>query len=671
MSAQSTIDPETAAVIRSAMAAAQAGRVDEACAIGERGLEWGGDAAALNAMLGALLCSAGQFAPGIERLRQAHDLRPRDPVILRNLASALVETERYEDALGVLTPEAGEQDPSGHVERLRGYCAHMLNDFPASIDSYEKVVARFPADWETWNNLGNVRGLIGDVEGALAALEKAAALNRGSLQTRINIARTHHELGRFDRAVEEYRAAARDFPTDTTALGELYAVLQEQSRDEEGQEALEQATRRDPKNVGLLIALGRHYLLGFAIEEAQQTFRQVLALEPSNGDAFLGLADALEHRSPEDLLELLAEAERNGVAGNHRRLLEAMAARREGRHADALRALEAVPEDFDPLRRWHLVGQLSDSLGLADDAMAGFERACAVIAAEPTRPIERAAELRQNLRERVGRTTVKWRDSWQTPALEPEDPAPALLLGFPRSGTTLLDTLLMGHPDVEVMEERPVLATLRLEGCDFDQLAAMDEPAVRVFQARYFELARQFIPLRDGTLLIDKSPLHMQNLPQIARLFPTAKILLALRHPADVVLSAFMAKFRANTSMANFLSLETAADFYDLSFSLWESATEVFPVDVHSIRYEEMIADPEAALKPVVEWLGLSWDPAMLDHQRTARERGIITTASFDQVTQPIYSRSAGRWKAYRKHLEPILPTLEPWVRKLGYSLDP
>jgi hypothetical protein len=227
----------------------------------------------------------------------------------------------------------------------------------------------------------------------------------------------------------------------------------------------------------------------------------------------------------------------------------------------------------------------------------------------------------------------------------------------------------MGHPDVEVMEEQPVLARLRSEGCDFDQFVTMDETAVRAFQARYFELAGQFTPLRDGTLLIDKSPLHMQNLPQIVRLFPTAKIILALRHPADVVLSAFMAKFRANTSMANFLSLENAADFYDLSFSLWDKAREVFPVDVQTVRYEEMVADPEAALKPVVEWLGLDWDPVLLDHQRTARERGIITTASFDQVTQPIYRSSAGRWKKYRKQLEPILPTLEPWVRKLGYSL--
>jgi len=210
---------------------------------------------------------------------------------------------------------------------------------------------------------------------------------------------------------------------------------------------------------------------------------------------------------------------------------------------------------------------------------------------------------------------------------------------------------------------------LRAEGGNFDALAPMDGGEVRRLQQRYFELADGYVQRGEDVMLIDKSPLHMQSVPQIYRLFPNAQVILALRHPADVVLSCFMAKFRMNASMSNFVRLDTIAEFYDLSFSLWEKSLALFPLKVHPVVYERMIEDPEAALRPVVEGLGLRWQADILDHQRTARQRGVITTASYAQVTEPLYSGSVGRWQHYRKHLEPVLSSLRPWAEKLGYEL--
>jgi hypothetical protein len=90
---------------------------------------------------------------------------------------------------------------------------------------------------------------------------------------------------------------------------------------------------------------------------------------------------------------------------------------------------------------------------------------------------------------------------------------------------------------------------------------------------------------------------------------------------------------------------------------------------VHTVVYEQMIEDPEASLRPVIKGLGLQWDADVIDHERTARARGVIPTASYAQVTQPLYKKSAGRWQNYRKHLEPVLPVLEPWIEKFGYEL--
>jgi len=197
----------------------------------------------------------------------------------------------------------------------------------------------------------------------------------------------------------------------------------------------------------------------------------------------------------------------------------------------------------------------------------------------------------------------------------------------------------------------------------------MDEDKLRQAQRRYFELAANHAELRPQSLLIDKSPLYLQRVPQILRLFPDARFILALRHPADVLLSCFMSNFRLNSSMSNFLRLDTAAEFYDLTFSMWERAGDVFAMPVQTVVYEKMIEDPEGQLRPVVESLGLDWRSNMVDHQSTAQSRGTIKTASYAQVTEPLYRSAAGRWLHYRKHLEPVLPTLRPWIEKFGYGL--
>jgi hypothetical protein len=177
------------------------------------------------------------------------------------------------------------------------------------------------------------------------------------------------------------------------------------------------------------------------------------------------------------------------------------------------------------------------------------------------------------------------------------------------------------------------------------------------------------VTLAEGTRLIDKSPLHLNNVQFIHRLFPDAQYILALRHPADSVLSCFISSFRLNPSMANFLRLDTAAEFYDLAFTNWETTRALFPLRVHTIRYEDLVERTEDELRKVAEAIGLEWHDDLLDHQTTAANRGVIPTASYAQVTEPIYRRSVDRWRNYRKHLEPILPTLKPWIDKFGYSL--
>jgi hypothetical protein len=133
------------------------------------------------------------------------------------------------------------------------------------------------------------------------------------------------------------------------------------------------------------------------------------------------------------------------------------------------------------------------------------------------------------------------------------------------------------------------------------------------------------------------------------------------------VLSCFMQGFALNDSMACFLDLTMAAEYYDAAMRLWTRSREVLPLRVHTLVYEELIADPEAALRPLIGFLGLEWRGELLDHRATAHARSGIGTPSYNQVTQPLTRAPSGRWNRYEKQLEPVLPILLPWAERLGY----
>jgi cytochrome c-type biogenesis protein CcmH/NrfG len=671
MSSQPMIDDRTAGIVRSAMAEARAGRVAEAFDIAKEGIAKGADEGVLSAMLGAIHCQTGNFRAAVEPLSKAAELRPDDPSIRFELVGALLRTEQYGEVVQTLTDEVVDADSSMNFLRQRAFAAHMDGQLDLAFVDYRRFLAANPDDWESWNNLGNAYLIAADLPSAVESLRNAARINPQAAPTRLNLARALRDSGDLESAEIELRSMARDFPNDKLAVVDLYHVLRALGRPQSDmEEALEEASKRDPGNVELLIELGDLQTQHLCYDKSEKTYRRALSQSPSNAAAFLGLARTLEHSRPEDLGAVVAESEEANLDDEGRlNIIRAFGARRAKQYSEGLAALERVPDDFESVVRWHLAGEMLEAVGRYDEAFEAFvamNRAHAMNESEPER---RAEELRDKLREQLKRTSVKWRRTWTAPPVASERPAPIFLVGFPRSGTTLLDTILMGHPDVAVLEEQPLLQAVGLGLAGFESLAGLDESEVRRRQDQYFELAAERVTIGEETLLIDKAPLHLHRVPQIMRLFPDARFIFALRHPADAVFGCFKASFRLNNSMSNFLSLETSAEFYDLTFQMWERSLALFSPEVHTVRYEEMVESPEATLRPVVEGLGLDWNDRILDHQKTAQDRGLVATASYAQVTEPIYRHAAGRWRHYEKHLEPILPVLEPWATKFGYTL--
>ncbi len=669
MSDTANLDDLTKDAVRRALASAAAGRLDAACTIGEQALVEGGDPAALHAMLGMLRGKSGEFERSVDHLRLALVARPSDLIIATNLGSALTQLGHFDEGLSIVTEERARSDKTSRLMKLRGFLAQSAEDFPLAISSYEQVVTAAPDDWESWNNLGNARRLTQDFDGSIAALERAAELNPSSAPTRLNYATTLISSGRLDDGEVQLRRMAGDFPSDAKPLRQLHVLFKAQSRDDDALDAIEHAVKREPGDLELRLALASHQLSMLQHAQAEATYREVISQDPANGLGNLGLAVVFELTNRSAALSALVdEAAERGVSTDVLNFIRAFDYRRAKHFEAGLAALRDVPEELEFARRAHLVGQLEQGAGHYDEAFRAFEQMNEIQRADPSQPEERATGYRTVIRARLDALTPEYVGKWTKVAVD-DRPSPVFLVGFPRSGTTLLDTILMSHPKIEVLEEEPALRDSNYVIPDFGALPNVSPELLQAARDAYFESVAKLTPLKPGNLLVDKNPLAINAIPFIHRMFPDARIILALRHLCDVVFSCFSTNFKLNDGMANFLRLDTTAELYDLSFRLFERCRDLLGVQAHAVHYEKIVEDRDAELRPLFDFIGLDWHDAVLDHQSTARDRGYIKTASYAQVVEPIYTRSAGKWRNYRKQLEPVIPVLRPWADKYGYEI--
>lgn len=251
-------------------------------------------------------------------------------------------------------------------------------------------------------------------------------------------------------------------------------------------------------------------------------------------------------------------------------------------------------------------------------------------------------------------------------------PTPAFLVGFPRSGTTLLDQILASHPDIETLEEEPNFADILLDLVHpvdaLDKWKTLTSADLDRYRAMYWQrVAEKLGHTPTRAVFIDKMPLNTVLLPLIHLLFPGAKILYALRDPRDVVLSCLTQRFAMNPAMFNFLKLPTTLAYYDAVMTLGESAQRRLPLNTHNIRYEDLVDDFDNSVGELLTFLSLRWDDNVRQHVETAKARQ-IKTPSAPQVRKPLYSSSIGKWRRYGPDFETRLEPLAPWIRKFGYG---
>jgi tetratricopeptide (TPR) repeat protein len=583
-------------------------------------------------LLGLIHCRRGDPALGADWLLRACAAEPGNIGFRVIAARALVDAGRAAEVLGMAEPPRIASHGVLALWQARGEAADAAGDSAASERAWRTVAAAAPSDWRAWSNLGN-----------------ALAVQR-----------------RWTEAAEALRQAVRLNPAEGPLWSNLAAALTSAERHAEALQLADEWGRFAGATAEQAILRSRSLVALQRFDEAEKAYKSALELAPADARAWVGLGIIYERTGQSGRLgELIDAAAAAGVTVAQLSFLPALHAFHERRFDEAERLLDAVDTGEDPIRWYRLKSRIADRTGRPAEA---FEAAAAMN--RSVEDFERWVRVGEDYRARLRSMAASMGGSEVTASpIPPAWATPVFLVGFPRSGTTLLDTFLMGHSKIAVLEELPLIMEAE-KICPVAQVGACSADMLERAREAYLAGLDGHVDRDFDGLVVDKMPLNMLAVPLIRALFPGARFIFARRHPCDCVLSGFMQSFIASEPMASFLTIAGAADFYDAAMTLWTRSIEAIPIDCHSVVYEELVGDPETTLRPLIDFLGLRWEDAMLDHRSSARSRGAIVTPSYDQVIEPLSKDAAGRWHRYREQLELVLPVLLPWAKELDYCAD-
>jgi tetratricopeptide (TPR) repeat protein len=568
------------------------------------------------------------------------------------------------------------------AQMLLAMALAMQNRAAEAAEIYRELAARQPSETSHWNNLGNMLRESGDAKGAESAYRRALSLQPGNAGTLLSMGLLRWEQGDVVETRDLMLAAFRlnpDLPEPR-----IYGALASHEC-------------ADRKTADLLLAgherwpyLGPRMTPDLATalmnlehaDEAERTLRGLLVDHPETESVVrVKLASLFERVNRlDEAEEMLRLAETSGADVRETVALRATLAARRGRHDEAigLYRMELASQDATVGRatRWFSLAKSCDQTGDAAGAMEALERGHAL-------QYQQAARLMPDLAKSesewlsITRYTVdeaahaRWLPDPGAPAAED---SPIFIVGFPRSGTTMLEQMLDAHPGLKSMDERAFLQDVidRMQSLrDLrypDDLGQLQPDELATLRETYWTCVAGVVKLAPGERLVDKNPLNVLRLPMIARLFPQARIVLALRHPCDVILSNYMQCFGAPAYQLLCSSLERLARGYASAMESWTRHAEVLRPAVLESRYEDLIDDFDGQTARIAAHLGLDDAGALRGYSEHARAKGFIATPSYSQVIEPPNRKAVDRWHRYRDYFGPVVPTVQPFIDRWGYD---
>lgn len=555
--------------------------------------------------------------------------------------------------------------------------------FRDAADAYARLTNAFPGNSVHWNNYGTVLRENGALADARAAYARAIQLDDRNASAHMNLglllALQHDYAAGREALLDAYQ---RDRTSPAIRIHAARACVN--CQDFNGAEDLLREWRSwlPLRDIPLQIELSNLLLLLGDAEGARLLLEDTVRSAPGHAHARLFLAHVYERMNRLDDAEALV-ATIGSTDGDQRLACEidhAVAAlkMRRGDAAGARELIErAGPRDDGDALHYFRLAEALDKLGEHEGAMAALARAHALQVRDLS--LRNASFLRPDAPAlpavAVETTPESYRNWPQRSAPDPRG-SPVFVIGFPRSGTTLLEQMLDAHPTLQSMDENPFFNRLadRLRRHDprvLDDLGVLRQYDCDELRREYLSLVSRRIKRRWDAQLVDKNPLNMLWLPLMQRLYPAARHILAIRHPCDVILSCYMQNFRSPILIAASSTLERLARAYVSAMEIWLRHEALFRPQVLVSRYEDLVADPAAQARRIADFLEIEDAAPMLAFDRHARDKAYIGTPSYAQVIEPMNRKGLDRWRNYRFAFEPLLPILEPMLNHWGYDAGP
>jgi Flp pilus assembly protein TadD len=549
-----------------------------------------------------------------------------------------------------------------------------------ALDLYAALAADHPSESLHWGNYATALREAGQPQAAEAAYVRAIELAPDNIEQLANLGLLQLERKQFQAARDTFlRAHVRDPASPAMRIHAARACSA--CRDSRAEELLRPWREWTTLDDALQLELADLQLVLGEANIARVLLEELLVRSPEHLPARLLLAAVYERVNDLDgSARLLDQVERDHAALDAEARLEithqrAKLALRRG-ESDLARTLlqQAGPRTPDDYAHFFTLAEACDKLrdyaGAIDALREAHARQIDELKLNAPRRFDPGAPVLPAAVERIDAAAfARW------PKLQSPDSAhsPVFIVGFPRSGTTLLELMLDAHPALQSMDERPFFTILSDQLADYgivvpQDLHKLDQHACDELRKGYVSLVCSKIQRRWSAQLVDKNPLNMLWLPLIYRMFPEAKFILALRHPCDVLISNYMQNFRAAVLAVACASPEKLATAYVTAMECWLHDVALFQPNVFVSRYEDLVADPATQTRRIADFLGLEDAAPLLQFDRHARDKGFIATPSYAQVTQPVNRRGLDRWRRYRDLLAPALPVLEPMLRHWGYS---